>query len=61
MQTFYIWRSPHGLLYCLPLSACVKCWDVCELDDLLVVRLLLLSVDGDFKVENAGVTMWMRI
>ena len=40
MQTFYIWQSPHGLLSHLSLYACVNGWDVCELDDLLVVLLL---------------------
>ena len=46
METFYIWRSPHGFLSCLPFSASVNGWDVCELDDLLVVLLLLLLVCG---------------
>ena len=36
-----------GFLSCLPLSACVNGWDVCELDDLLVVLLLLLLVYGE--------------
>ena len=47
MQSFCIWRSPHSLLSCLPLSVCVPGWDVCELDDLLVVLLLLLLVYGE--------------
>ena len=41
MQTFCIWQSPHGLLSCLSLSACVNGRDVRELDDLLVVLLLV--------------------
>ena len=36
VQTFYIWRSPHGLQSCLSLCACVNGRDVCELDHLLV-------------------------
>ena len=57
MQTFCIWRSPHGLLSCLSLSACVNGRDVRELDDLLVVLLYQRAL----KAEDAGVTMWMRI
>ena len=47
VQMFYIWLSPHGLLSCFSLCACVNGWGVCELDDLLVVLLLVLLVYGE--------------
>ena len=47
MQSFGIWGSPQSLLSCLPLSVCVNGWDVCELDDLRVVLLLLRLVYGE--------------
>ena len=53
MQSFYIWRSPHSLLSCLPFSACVNGWDVWELDDLLVVLLLLLPWPKKLKRPRA--------